>query len=122
MDRRFKFRLQPNENLARARQEIELLAPEALIFENGNIQHMIANCDVLVTQTSSVTFLGMVLDKEVYSDLNLDELRRLLPVQNGGTSARTIADHCQELLNQPGRLHLPARKKLSWGVRDTQSI
>jgi hypothetical protein len=110
--RKIIFKLHPNENLARARQEIERLAPEALIFENGNIQHMIANCDVLVTQTSSVTFLGLVLGREVHSDLNLNELRGLLPIQNGGTSARAIADHCLDLLMQPGKLHIPARKNL----------
>lgn len=93
------FKLHPNENLERARREIKQFAPEAIIFESGNTNHMIANCDVLITQTSSVTFVGLALGKEVYSDLDLDELRRLLPVQNGGVSAARIAELCQNLLS-----------------------
>lgn len=97
------FKLHPNENVPRARREIEKVAPEAIIFEEGNTNHMIANCDVLITQTSSVTFVGLALGKEVYSDLNLDELRRLLPTQNGGTSASRIAENCCSLLQFSAR-------------------
>lgn len=96
--RQLIFKLHPNENLARARAEIERLAPEAWIYESGNTNHMIANCDILITQTSSVTFIGLALGKEVYSDLNVDELRRLMPVQNGGTSAAYIAFLSEQLL------------------------
>jgi len=96
------FKLHPNENLTRARAEIQQIAPEALIFESGNINHMIANCAVLVTQTSSVTYIGLALGKEVHSDLNLEELRGLMPLQNGGTSAARIAELCEQHLS-----HIP---------------
>lgn len=96
--RQLIFKLHPNENQARARVEIERLAPKAWIYESGNTNHMIANCDVLITQTSSVTFIGLALGKEVYSDLNVDELRRLMPVQNGGASAACIAYLSEQLL------------------------
>ena len=58
---------------------------------------MIANCDVLVTQFSSTAYVGLALGKEVHSYFDVDELRRLCPVQNGD-SARRIADVCRELL------------------------
>jgi hypothetical protein len=42
----------------------------------------------------------MALGKEVYSDFSMDELRKLTPVQNGGTSAMEIARISrQSLLN-----------------------
>ena len=102
------FKLHPNENIARARREIQQYAPEARIYDTGNTNHMIANCDVLITQTSSVTFVGLALGKEVYSDLNLDELRRLMPMQNGGSSAVHIAEQCQKLLTAPRPAWQPA--------------
>lgn len=105
------FKLHPNENLDRARREIMQIAPEAIIFETGNTNHMIANCDVLITQTSSVTFVGLALGKEVYSDLNLNELTRLLPIQNGGVSAARIAELCQKRL---------AASHLAWQTSVTQ--
>ena len=43
---------------------------------------MIANCDALVTQYSSTVFVGLALGKECHSYWDLDELRRLMPVQN----------------------------------------
>lgn len=92
------FKLHPNERVGRARREIGRLAPRALVFADGNTDHMIANCDVLVTRYSSVVYVALALGKEVHADLDLEELRRLLPVQNGGTSGRRIAEVCREYL------------------------
>ncbi|GAB4478866.1 MAG: hypothetical protein Kow0088_19150 [Anaerolineales bacterium] len=94
-------KLHPNENQNRAVFEIQRLLPEALILSHGNIYEMIANCDVLITQYSTVTFVGLLLDKEVYSYLDVQALKRLLPIQNGGKSAQRIATICQDLLNKP---------------------
>ncbi len=94
-------KLHPNENRRRAIREIERFLPEAQIFTDGDIYPMIANCDVLITQYSTVTFAGLLLGKETYSYLNLDELKKLLPLQNGGKSAQRIAAICQDLLNRP---------------------
>jgi hypothetical protein len=94
-------KLHPNENRKRAMREIERCLPEALIFTDGNIYPMIANCDVLITQYSTVTFVGLLLGKETHSYLNLEELQKLLPMQNGGKSAQRIAAICQDLLNKP---------------------
>ncbi|HYW31078.1 MAG TPA: hypothetical protein VE869_06175 [Gemmatimonas sp.] len=94
------FKLHPNERLDRARREIERWAPEAMILEDGNTNHMLANCDVLVTRYSSVVFVALALGKEVHADLPLENLRRLLPWQNGGTAAARIADVCRRVLDE----------------------
>jgi hypothetical protein len=91
------WKLHPNENVARARRELAEHAPEVQIYESGSAEEMIANCDVLVTQFSSTAYVGLALGKEVHSYFDVDELRRLCPVQNGD-SARRIADVCRELL------------------------
>lgn len=93
------FKLHPNERVERARREIEREAPEAQVFADGNTTHMVANCEALVTRYSSVVFLAAALHKEIHSDLEPATLRRLLPVQNGGTSGQRIADVCRELLS-----------------------
>ena len=89
--RQLIFKLHPNENHERAESEINKIAPDALILKNGNTNHMIANCETLITKYSSVVFIGLALNKEVYSIFNIDQLKRLLPLQNGGRSARNIA-------------------------------
>lgn len=97
--RELVFKLHPNERHERARREIERLAPRALVFDSGNTNHMIANCEVLVTRYSSVVFVAAALQKEVHSDLDAVTLRRLMPIQNGGASARRIAGMCRRFLN-----------------------
>jgi hypothetical protein len=92
------FKLHPNENVARSTREIHDLAPHALVLAEGNTGEMIANCDVLITQYSSVAFIGLALGKEVHSYFDVAELRRLLPIQNGGSSHRHIAAVCRRLL------------------------
>lgn len=92
------FKLHPNEDWRRARLEIERHCPTTLVFEEGNTNHMVANADVVVTRYSSVVYVALALDKEVHADVDLATLRALLPVQNGGTSARRIAHVCQHLL------------------------
>jgi hypothetical protein len=92
------FKLHPNENGARARRELAALIPEALVFQKGSAEQMIANCEVLMTQWSSTAFVGLALGKEVHSNVALSELKRLLPWQNGGTSAGRIANVCRDVL------------------------
>jgi hypothetical protein len=96
--RQLIFKLHPNEKVARATAEINRWAPGALVFTSGNTDHMIANCDVLVTKYSSVVYAGIALGKEVYSYFDLDSLHRLAPRQNGGTSARAIAEVCRHAI------------------------
>lgn len=99
--RQLIFKLHPNENLSRARREIERHAPQALIYTDGNVHHMIANCQALVTQYSSVVLVGLAMGKEMYADFDLEPLRKMVPVQNGGTSALRIAEACRQLIHRP---------------------
>ena len=99
--RQIIWKLHPNENVTRARAALAQFAPTARVYESGNAEEMIANCDVLVTQFSSTAYVGLALGKQVHSYFDLDELRRLCPIQNGRTSARRIAEVCRGLLAQP---------------------
>ena len=91
------FKFHPNEDLARAAREVRQYAPGALTFGQGSAEEMIANCDVLITRYSSTAFVGLALGKETHSDFPVDELRRLLPVQNNA-AAENIADVCRRVI------------------------
>src|SRR5215467_8990251 len=93
------FKLHPNEDLDRARREIAHHAPGALVYSEGNTNHMVANSDVLITRYSSVALLAAAMGKEIYSDLDARWLEQVKPLQNGGRSAQHIAGICQEFLN-----------------------
>ena len=96
--RKLIFKLHPNENFKRASAEILKWAPDSVVYTSGNTEEMIAHCDVLITRYSSTVFTGMALGKEVYSDFDLTELRKLTPIQNGGQSANNIAEICREVI------------------------
>ncbi|MCF8259955.1 MAG: hypothetical protein K9J12_04220 [Melioribacteraceae bacterium] len=98
--RQIIFKLHPNENFERATKEIKDIAPEALVYTDGNIDDMIANCETLITKYSSVVYVGITLGKEVYSYFDLEKLKAKAPIQNGGTSAETIAKVGYDLLFQ----------------------
>jgi hypothetical protein len=95
------FKLHPIENVHRARREILSIIPRASVLSDGNTEFMVANCEVLITQISSVTFVGLALGKEVHTDLNISELNTLMPIQNGGKSAKTIANICRKVVQTP---------------------
>lgn len=96
-DRPLIFKLHPNEDAQRASAEITTWAPGARIFASGPTEQMIANCDVLVTQFSSVVFVGLALGKEVHSQHPIETLRRLMPLQNR-CAAFNIARECRQIL------------------------
>jgi hypothetical protein len=98
--RQLIFKLHPNENFKRAANEINKYAPGALIFYDGNINHMIAKCDTLITRYSTVVYIGLALGKTVYSYFDINQLKELLPIQNNGTSAHNIAQAGLKLLNE----------------------
>lgn len=101
--RQMLFKLHPNENKERAIAEIERYAPAGtLVYSSGNTNHMIANCCELITQYSTVVYTGIALGKKVHSWFDVDELQRLMPVQNGGESAVHIAHICRCYLNRQG--------------------
>ena len=95
--RQLIFKLHPNEKFERRTAEIKKLAPEALVYTSGSAEEMIANSDTLITSYSSTIYVGLALGKEVYSLLDMEELRRLTPVQNG-CAARHIAEVCRDTL------------------------
>jgi hypothetical protein len=92
------WKLHPNEKVERATREIRAARPDAEIVTSGSAEELIANCDVLVCQYSTTAYVGLALGKEVHSHFDIDELRALLPLQNGGTSALAIADVCRGVL------------------------
>jgi hypothetical protein len=96
------FKLHPNEIRERAIAEIKLYAPGATIYTEGNTEQMIANCDELITQYSTVVYTGIALGKKVHSYFDVDELRRLAPIQNGGGSAARIAAICRRYIEYKG--------------------
>ena len=101
--RQLLFKLHPNENEERARAEIERYAPAGtMIYSKGNTNQMIANCCELITQYSTVVYTGIALGKKVHSWFDVDELKRLTPVQNEGTSAWNIAQVCRSYINHEG--------------------
>jgi hypothetical protein len=92
------FKLHPAERHDRATREIRSLVPDAVILADGNTEHMIANSAVVVAQYSTVALTAAALGKEVHSYIDPQLLRAILPAQNGGTSARNIADVCRGCL------------------------
>jgi len=108
------FKLHPNENMARATAEIEGRFPEATVFTSGNTNHMIANCDVLITQYSTVVYTGLALGKPCFSYFATDQLKQLVPLQNGGTSGRRIAAVCRQVLRSD--TSSPAPLELQWAT------
>ena len=116
--RQLLFKLHPNENVERATREIKKYAPAGtLIFSTGNTNEMIANCTELITQYSTVVYTGIALGKKVHSWFDVEELKRLTPIQNGGTSAIQIANVCRTYAlykgNKNNFIPTPAKKELS---------
>ncbi len=103
------FKLHPNENVERASAEINKYAPGSLIYSSGNTSHMIANCDTLVTRYSSVVYVGLALGKQVFSEFNLEELKKLAPIQNNGKSSRAIAETGINLINANRSVEITSR-------------
>lgn len=71
---------------------------------------MIANADAVITQQSTCTFVALALGKEVHTNLKVEELKQLMPVQNGGASAEHIAQICERILHTPRKLSRTTRK------------
>src|SRR5471030_1644376 len=97
--RKLLFKLHPNEKFERAEAEIRKHAPAGtLIYRTGNTNHMIANCTELITQYSTVVYVGLALGKKVHYYFDIDQLKRLAPIQNGGVSALKISNICRNIL------------------------
>jgi len=102
--RQLLFKLHPNEKFDRAEAEICKHAPAGtFIYHSGNTNHMIANCSELITQYSTVVYTGIALGKKVHSYFDVKDLRRLAPIQNGGASAKNIAQVCSSYVEFKGK-------------------
>lgn len=117
--RQLIFKLHPNEKIGRAIREIKKFAPGSIVLSTGNTNHMIANCDVLITRFSSVVYVGLALGKEVYSDFDIEMLKRITPEQNNGASAKNIAAIASEILKRKELkvFHLP-QKVIGFKIRN----
>jgi hypothetical protein len=101
--RRLIFKLHPNEKKDRAIAEIRRFAPsDALVYTEGDAKHMIANSDELITQYSTLVYIGIALGKKVHSFFDVENLKRLSPIQNGGVSADIIAEICRRYIEFKG--------------------
>jgi hypothetical protein len=109
-ERNLIFKLHPLENTERAIREIYENAPGAIVFAHGDINQMIANADVVITQQSTCTYVALALGKEVHTNLNIEELKQLMPIQNDGVSAEYIARICERVLHTPLEV-LQAKRK-----------
>lgn len=107
------FKLHPTERADRAVREIQCHAPGAQVFTQGNVNHMIANASTVITQQSTCTFVAVALGKEVHTYLKLDELKRLMPIQNNGASSKRIADIVKRVLQTP----MPVLQQIRRGAR-----
>lgn len=107
------IKLHPSENAVRAAREIERYAPGARVFMEGNVNHMIAKAATVITQQSTCTFVAVALRKEVYTNLDLNELHQLMPIQNNGISAQRIAAIAKRVLHTP----MPVLQQVRRGVR-----
>ena len=107
------FKLHPTENIQRAMREIYQVIPDATVFTQGNINPMIANASVVITQQSTCTFVAIALGKEVYTNLDVTELRHLIPIQNGGMAAQKISEISRRLLYTP----MPVLEQIRKGYR-----
>jgi len=114
------FKIHPNENISRAIKEINMFAPGSLVFHQENIEPMLANCDLLITRYSSVVYVALALGKEVYSDFDSNELKKLLPIQNNGRSALNIAQVTRRLLadTESKEIFLPIQKYKSLPLKE----
>src|SRR5262249_31278697 len=57
-DRQLIFKLHPNENVERSTHEIGQHAPGALVYSKGSAEEMVANCDTLIVQYSTLAYVG----------------------------------------------------------------
>jgi hypothetical protein len=118
--RQLIFKLHPLENAPRAIREINQFAPEAKVFWRGNVNAMMLHAEAVITQWSTCTFVALALGKEVYSDLDITQLKRIMPMQNGGRSADSIAQVCHSVLNTP--LPILMQKREEQRIRHLRQI
>jgi hypothetical protein len=96
------FKFHPNERMGRAIAEVRKWAPSAGYLTSGCGEELAANCHTLITEWSTLTYVGLALGKPTYSNRDLDHHRAMIPEQHR-RGAANIADVCREVLgtNEP---------------------
>jgi hypothetical protein len=100
-DRPLVFKFHPNERMNRAVDEVRRWAPRARALTSGSGEVLAANCHTLVTEWSTLAYVGLALGKPTYSYRDLEAHRAMLPDQNG-RAAKNIAAVCREVMVRPG--------------------
>jgi hypothetical protein len=95
------FKFHPNENQRRAVAEVRRWAPGARCVTDGYGEELAANCAVLITEWSTLAWIGLLLGKETHSHRDLEDMRAMLPLQHGRAAAN-IAQVCREVLAEGG--------------------
>ena len=96
-DRPLVFKFHPNERMSRAIEEVRRWAPRATPVTSGSGEVLAANCHTLVTEWSTLAYVGLALGKPTYSYRDLDAHRAMLPDQHG-RAAKNIAAVCRTVL------------------------
>ncbi len=96
-DRPLVFKFHPNERMRRAVAEVRRWAPKARALTCGSGEELAANCHTLVTEWSTLAYVGLALDKPTYSYRDLEAHRAMLPDQHG-RGAKHIAAVCRDVL------------------------
>ena len=91
------FKFHPNERMARSTAEVRRWAPEATCMTTGSGEELAANCVELVTEWSTLAYVGLALDKPTHSYRDLAHHRTMVPLQHGRAAAN-IADVAREVL------------------------
>ena len=96
-DRPLVFKFHPNEKMDRAIAEVRRWAPNARYVTSGSGEELAANCHTLITEWSTLAYVGLALGKPTYSYRDLERHRAMLPLQHG-RGAANIAMVCREVL------------------------
>jgi hypothetical protein len=96
-DRPLVFKFHPNERMSRAVEEVRRWAPRARALTSGSGEVLAANCHTLITEWSTLSYVGLALGKPTYSYRDLEAHRAMLPEQHGRAASK-IADVCREVM------------------------
>jgi hypothetical protein len=96
-DRPLVFKFHPNERMTRAVAEVRRWAPNARALTSGSGEELAANCHTLITEWSTLSYVGLALGKPTYSYRDLEVHRAMMPVQHG-RAAQNIAGVCRDVI------------------------
>jgi hypothetical protein len=95
------FKFHPNEKMSRAIAEVEKFAPGARYVTTGRGEELAANCATLITEWSTLAYVGLALGIPTYSYRDLERHKGMIPIQNK-SGAKNIANVCRQLLVERG--------------------